>query len=152
MYGRKKCTNVDDARLEIFLQKYKINTRTSMKKLDGKILPPCSRILLKKIKKTQLITRRWLAATEQSPPPEIPENNGWELDDNGYKKVWFEGTATPNIVVVMDSEEDEGWLKIFSKLLVTFSLIFSSQLVLLYLFSYSQPKFYCFTYIPLLTT
>ena len=76
------------------------------------MLPPCSRVLLQKIKRTQLITRLWLAAIEQTPPPEIPENNGWELDDIGYKILWFKGTATPNIVVVMDSAEDEGWLKI----------------------------------------
>ena len=63
MYGRKKCSNVDDARLEIFLQKYKTNTTTSVKKFDGKILPPCSHVLLQKIKRTQLITRRCLAAT-----------------------------------------------------------------------------------------
>ena len=59
-----------------------------------------------------MLTRLWLAAIEQTPPPEIPENSGWELDDIGYKILWFKGTATPNIVVVMDSAEDEGWLKI----------------------------------------
>ena len=61
---------------------------------------------------TQLITRRLLAATEQTPPPEIPENNCWQLNDNGYKILWFEGTATPSIIVVMDSAEEDGWLKI----------------------------------------
>ena len=56
-YGRKKCTNADDARLEIFLQKYKTNTITSVKKLDGNILPPSSHVLLQKIRRTKLITR-----------------------------------------------------------------------------------------------
>ena len=82
MYGRKKCTNVNDERLEIFLQKYKTNTIIYVKKLDADMLPPCSSALLQKIRRTQLITRRWLAPTEQTPPPEIPKNNGWELDDN----------------------------------------------------------------------
>ena len=102
----------DDARLEIFLQNNKTNAMPSVKKLDGNMLPLCSCVLLQKIKRTQLITRRWLAAIEQIPPPEIRENNGLELDDNGYKILWFEGTTTPNIAVVMDSAEDEGWLKI----------------------------------------
>ena len=62
----------------------------------------------KKIKRTQLITRRWLAAAGSTPPPEIPENNGWKLDDNGYKMLWFQGKATPNLVLVMDIAEDEG--------------------------------------------
>ena len=112
MYSRKKCINVDDTRLDIFLQKYKANTITSVKKLDGNKLSHCSRVLLQKIRWTQLITRWWLAATEQKPPPETPENNGWGLDDNRYKILWFEGTATPNIVLVLDLAEDEGWLKI----------------------------------------
>ena len=107
-----------------------------MKKLDGNMFPPCSRVLLQKIKRTQLITGRWLAATEQTPPPEIPENNGWELGDNGYKILWFEGTAILNIVVMMDSAEDEGWLKIPLNCLYRFLSFFTSQLVLLYLFSY----------------
>ena len=55
MYGRKKCTNVDDTRLEIFLQKYKISTITSVKKLDGNMLQPCLGVLLQKIRRTQLI-------------------------------------------------------------------------------------------------
>ena len=38
MYGRKKCTNVDDARLEIFFQKYRTNTIISVKKLDSIML------------------------------------------------------------------------------------------------------------------
>ena len=37
MYGRKKCTNVNNATLEIFLQTYNNNTITSVKKLDGKM-------------------------------------------------------------------------------------------------------------------
>ena len=84
----------------------------SVKRLDDNMLPPRSRFLFQKIRKTQFITRRWLAATEQKPPPETPENNGWGLDDNRYKILWFEGTATPNIVLVLDLAEDEGWLKI----------------------------------------
>ena len=62
----------------------------------------------KKIKRTQLITRRWLAATGQTPPPETPENNDLKLDNNGYKILWFQGKATPDIVPVMDIAEDEG--------------------------------------------
>ena len=108
MYGRKKCTNVDDTRLDVFLQKYKTNTITSVKKLDGNMLPPCSRVLLQKNRRTQLKTRRWLAENNTTPPPEIPENNGWQLDDNEYKILWFEGTAIPNLVPVMVLAEDEG--------------------------------------------
>ena len=53
-----------------------------------------------------------VSSTEQKPPPEIPENNVWQLDDNGYKILWFEGTAIPSKAPAIDSAEDEGYLKI----------------------------------------
>ena len=62
-YGRNRYTNVDDERQEIFLQKYSTNTITSVKNLDGNILPICSRVLLQKVRRTKIITRRRLAAT-----------------------------------------------------------------------------------------
>ena len=71
--------------------------------MDATLLVSCY-----EIRRTRLKTIRWLAATEQTPPPEITENNVWELDDNGYKILWFEGTTAPNIVLVMDIAEDEG--------------------------------------------
>ena len=49
-----------------------------------------------------------MAATEQTLPPEITENNSWERDDNGYKKKWFESTATQNVAVVMNLAKNEG--------------------------------------------
>ena len=100
----------------------------SVKRLDDNMPPPYSRFLLQKIRKTQLITRRWLAATEQKPPPEIPENNVWQLDDNGYKILWFEGTAIPNKALAIDSAEDEGYLKI--------SLNFSHRFLSFFLFCF----------------
>ena len=84
----------------------------SVKRLDDNMPPPCPHFLLQKIRKTQLIRRRWSAATEQKPPPEIPENNVWQLDDNGYKILWFEGSTTPKKAPVIDSAEDKGCLKI----------------------------------------
>lgn len=97
VYGTKKCINTDDARLEIFLRKYKTDTTTS-----------CSRVPLQKIRRTELITRRWLTTTEQTPPP---ENNDWKPNDSGCKILRFESTATLKIVLGMDLAEDS-FLKI----------------------------------------
>ena len=110
----------------------------SVKRLDDNMPPPRSRFLFQKIR---FITRRWLAATEQKPPPEIPESNVWQLDNNGYKILWFEGTATPKKAPVIDSAEDEGCLKIYLNcshrfLSLFFFVLFCFRLVLLYLFSY----------------
>ena len=51
MYGRKKTNSVDQARLEIFVTKYKPKkgyaslNQTQAKKLDSSIMPPCSKAL-----------------------------------------------------------------------------------------------------------
>ena len=109
MYGRKKCNNVDDARLEIFLQKYKTKSLSSIKKLDGNMLPPCSRVLMQKMKRTKLITKRWLSSNEGISDPETPEGCGWTLDDEkNYRIVWFEGKATPETIDIVDAPDSEG--------------------------------------------
>lgn len=96
------------------------------------MLLPCSRVMLQDIRRTQLITRRWLAVTEQTLPPEITENNSWELDDNGYKIKWFESTATPDVIAVMNLAEDEGLLKIPLNCLYCFlSFLFFSVIFVL---------------------
>lgn len=58
-------------------------------------------------RRTELITRRWLATTEQTPPP---ENNDWKPNDSGCKILRFESTATLKIVLGMDLAEDSSKL------------------------------------------
>ena len=56
IYGRKKKKSVDQARLEIFVNKYKQKkgsaslNQIQAKKLDSSIMPPCSKVLHQKIK------------------------------------------------------------------------------------------------------
>ena len=109
VYGTKKCINTDDARLEIFLRKYKTDTTTS-----------CSRVPLQKIRRTELITRRWLTTTEQTPPP---ENNDWKPNDSGCKILRCESTATLKIVLGMDLAEDS-FFKISLNYLYSFLSLF----------------------------
>ena len=109
MYGRKKCNNVDDARLEIFLQKYETKSLSFIKKSDGNMLPPCSRVLMQKVKRTKLITKRWLSSNEGIPDPETPESCGWTLDDqNNYRILWFDGKSTPETIDIVDAPDNEG--------------------------------------------
>ena len=51
---QKKNTSIDKARLDIFLKKYKANKndyvlKRNIRKIDGGCLPPCFRVLQKKI-------------------------------------------------------------------------------------------------------
>ena len=55
MYGKTKCESVDDARLDTFFKKYKPKKNDSpiscVRKMDGSSLPPCSRVVLEKLKR-----------------------------------------------------------------------------------------------------
>ena len=78
---------VNDARLEIFLKKYKPNTRgaviSCVKKIDSSSLPSCSRVIKERIK-----------------------NCGWVLQNDTFKNKWFEGDMSP-ITVKMICTENE---------------------------------------------
>ena len=62
LYGKKKCESIHDVRLQMFLQKYKQfikkgtenETILKIRKLDGSSWPPCSKVLVQKIKRTML--------------------------------------------------------------------------------------------------
>ena len=51
MYGRRKCTKVNEARFEIFLEKYKVPSSkklSNVKKFVSGMLPPCFKVLHEK--------------------------------------------------------------------------------------------------------
>ena len=64
LYGKKKCDSTDDVKLQMFLDKYKQfskkgsenETILRIKKLDGSSWPPCSRVLVQKIKRTMFVS------------------------------------------------------------------------------------------------
>ena len=60
MYGKKRFQSVNELRLELFLTKYNPSNDSlvdKVRKLDSATLPPCSRVLLKKLKKSSYIAR-----------------------------------------------------------------------------------------------
>ena len=59
MYGQKKLSSVAEARLEMFLKKYKPkigkNHISCAKKMDGSSLPQCSPVILQKLRRTNYV-------------------------------------------------------------------------------------------------
>ena len=59
MYGKTKCESVDDARLDTFFKKYTPKRNDSpiscVRKMDGSSHPPCSRVVLEKLKRTDCL-------------------------------------------------------------------------------------------------
>ena len=101
---------INDARTQIFLEKYSPKSEherlTCAKKLDGSMLPPCQRVLMQKLKRVRLISRRWASSILAHLPYEIPKESGWFHDDT-YKISCYEGDATPPVLdVVCDSDTE----------------------------------------------
>ena len=59
MYGQKKLSSVSEAHLEMFLKKYKPkigkNPIFCARKMDGSSLPPCSPVILQKLRRTNYV-------------------------------------------------------------------------------------------------
>ena len=96
LYGCKKLVSADYVRLDLFFQKYKPKPGkvviSCLKKMDKCSLPPCGRVLLENIKRTNYISSIWLNATSTSPPLFKPENCGWLLEYGFYRLEWRDVT------------------------------------------------------------
>ena len=86
--------------------------------MNGSSLPPCSRVLKEKLKRTKLVANLWMNATLPHLPALNPDEHGWKVDDNGtFGLSWFEGDATPasiEEIVVEQVENDplqEDWVE-----------------------------------------
>ena len=92
LYGKKTSDSIDDVRLQMFAEKYKQfakkgsenETIFKIKKLDGSSWPPCSRVLVEKIKRTMFVARRWRCSYMQFQPTSEPCEHGWRLENNKY--------------------------------------------------------------------
>ncbi|KAG1689652.1 Protein disulfide-isomerase TMX3 [Nymphon striatum] len=111
IYGKKTLTEINDVRMQIFLEKYRPkneNERLSYaNKRDGSMLPPCQRVLQQKLRRVEMISKRWASSTSAHPPPEVPEESGWILKDGTYEILWYEGDSSPSILDVCCDNDDE---------------------------------------------
>ena len=76
--------------------------------MDSSYIPPCKRVLVEKINRTNYIATIWKSATCSQPLPILPESSGWTLVDGHHRILWLNGECSPRIVKVsFDGEEDE---------------------------------------------
>jgi len=75
--------------------------------MDGSSLPPCSRVLLQKIRRTFLICSIWNNATASTAPELNPEDFGWKLENGFYRICWYYGDASPKIVDIISDIDEE---------------------------------------------
>ena len=101
-------------RSQIFENKYRPGKKdynlSCVKKLDGTMMPPCSKVLLQKIKPTRFVTCRRSSAPRAHPPNDSPQEWGWNKKDGKLTIHWFDGQLTPtslNVVCLEDENIDE---------------------------------------------
>ena len=113
IYGKKTTDRINDVRTDIFMDKYKPKREddkiSCVKKLDGSMLPPCSRVLWQKVKRTCYIAHLWMSSVTPCQPHLEPTVYGWKLEGNCYRIDWYEGEASPRAleVVCEDSADSE---------------------------------------------
>ena len=111
MYGKKKLVSIDEARFHIFADHYKTKNNdqrlSSVKKLEGSSLPPCRKVVLKKIKRTCFVANMWMSSVSVHPPSLDPVNFGWKIVDGHYAIQWYDGDHCPRILDVVCEDAGE---------------------------------------------
>ena len=99
MYGKKKSTTVNDARLDMFLNKYKPKEDqivNAAKTLHGISMPLCFSVLQEKIKRSDYISKVRMSSSLPHSPALLPLDYGWQLETNGqYTLLWYRGESFP---------------------------------------------------------
>ena len=72
-----------------------------MRKLDSATFPPCSRVLLKKFKRSSYIARLWRNCLNTDPQDQDVLPFGWGIKGGYYDIQWFDNDAAPKIVDVV---------------------------------------------------
>ena len=87
-----------------------------MNKVDCSLLPPCRKVLAKKMQRVNYISQLWGNANKINPTEIIrPSDYGWKDSENGLEPVWHEGPLIPQQIEkapeteVIESLEDEVW-------------------------------------------
>ena len=98
--------------MHLFFQKYQQKEATErlsfVKKYDGSLLPPCRRVLKEKIKRTQLVAKKWISSVDAHPPNDEREGFGWLLGDHKFNVKWYDGKTTPKLLdIILEDDNDD---------------------------------------------
>lgn len=115
MYGVKKETDVNQARLAVFSATYtpKKNSEKLIKSLfkyDPSRLPPCEAELEQQFRRTVFISQLWSGAYLRVPTDLEPREWGWILEDEQYDFHWYLGPTLPaevNDIIIHENAAEE---------------------------------------------
>ena len=111
IYGAKEGTSLNSHRGKTFEKAYKPKARgrnplEKLKGLDGSFVTPCEAEVVPHIKRASFVAKMWSHANKQHIDKHPLESDGWELRDDSYMPIWFEGPQLPK-TLVPDGDGDE---------------------------------------------
>ena len=75
------------------------NPLEKLKGLDSSGLPPCESELTTHVNRSAFIATMWVNADQKEVDQHPKQHDGWELEDDTYNIVWFEGQQLPDTLV-----------------------------------------------------
>ena len=112
IYGAKENTSLNKCRYQKFIQAYGPkgqgkNPLANLRGIDASGLPPCEDEVITHIKRASFVANIWATADQSHIEQHPTEENGWQLVDNQYKPIWFEGEQLPESLIPQEEELDE---------------------------------------------
>ena len=93
------CNDINVARTDKMktMMKPAAKSCDKMKRVDCGLLPPCRKVLTKKIQRSQMIARVWYNADTPNPNLNLdPLDFGWRKVGNSFYPQWYDGPALPS--------------------------------------------------------
>lgn len=111
LYGKAKIASVNCVRFMMFQDTYTPKNfgdpLNSIKGINPSSMPPCAKVLRKKLERANYIAQMWKKASSQKPCDEPPDGHGWLLDDGTYAIHWYDADQLPvDIYRVLELNND----------------------------------------------
>ena len=94
----------------------KEKVRDQLDRIDCSMLPPCRKVLTKKMQRVNYMSQLWGNPDKRNPTETLrPSDYSWKDVENGLQPVWYEGSFVPQQVEktpeakLMERREDEVW-------------------------------------------
>ncbi len=102
LYGQN-VDSVNVTRHRMFLAKYQPNNSdlplNGIKGMEASSMPPCYSALHQQIQRANYIATMWKNADKPVMTLDKPEENGWTLEDEVYRPLWYSCEAVPSVLI-----------------------------------------------------
>ena len=115
MYGAKanQTHSLNTQHFKVFEKTYapKATAKNPLEKLkgiDASMIPPCEAEVTQQIKRATFVAKMWADSHEKMIQQQPSKDDGWELKENVYEILWFDGPQMPETLVPDESSFETG--------------------------------------------